>query len=136
MKGFFDDFKSFISRGKVVDFSIGVILGSSFSKVFTSIVSDIIMPSLSFLFGDVNFKEYKVPIGKNINLSVGNFIDSLINLILVLMILFLFMKLIEKLRNGASSEDAKNKEQINLLTEIRDLLKSNTNTGNSNGTSK
>lgn len=135
MKGFFGDFKSFISRGKVVDFSIGVILGSSFSKVFTSIVSDIIMPSLSFLFGDVNFKEYKVPIGKNINLSVGNFIDSLINLILVLMILFLFMKLIEKLRNGASSEDAKNKEQINLLTEIRDLLKSNTNTNNSNGNS-
>ena len=123
------EFKNFIAKGKVVDFAIGVIIGNTFSKVVSSIVSDLVMPVLSMFINFDHYKNFKIPLGDNGgSIAIGNFINNLINLILVTIILFLFIKMVNRLREGESislkSEPSK-PEDVALLEEIRDLLKDN-----------
>lgn len=129
MSKFWEEFKKFALRGKVVDLAIGVIIGNTFSKVVSSIVSDIIMPILTMFIKFDDYKGYRISIGGNGgSIGIGNFIYNLINLILVVIILFLFVRTINKLRedNGISSKSNSSKtEDVALLEEIRDLLKNN-----------
>jgi len=116
-------------KGKVVDLAIGVIIGNTFSKVVSSIVSDLVMPVLSMFIEFDHYKNFKIPIGGNGGaIAIGNFINNLINLILVTTILFLFIKIVNRLREGEAislkSEHSK-PEDVALLEEIRDLLKDN-----------
>ncbi len=127
MNNFFKEFKNFIMKGKVVDLAIGVIIGNTFSKVVSSIVSDVIMPVLSIFIDFSHYKNFKIPIGGNGgSIAIGNFINNLINLILVTIILFLFIKMINRFREGQAislnSEPSK-PEDVALLEEIRDLIK-------------
>ncbi len=129
MGNFFEQFKNFIMKGKVVDFALGVIIGNTFSKVVSSIVSDLIMPLLSIFIDFDNYRNFTIPIGINGgSIAIGSFIYNLINLILVTIILFLFVKTVNKFREGEAislnSEPSK-PEDIALLEEIRDLLKEN-----------
>lgn len=129
MGNFFEQFKNFIMKGKVVDFALGVIIGNTFSKVVSSIVSDLIMPLLSIFIDFDNYRNFTIPIGINGgSIAIGSFIYNLINLILVTIILFLFVKTVNKFREGEAislnSEPSK-PEDIALLEEIRDLLKDN-----------
>jgi large conductance mechanosensitive channel len=127
MNKIFMEFKNFAMRGKVVDLAIGVVIGNTFSKVISSVVSDVIMPLLSLLFKGINYKDYKISIGGNgSSISIGSFIDNLVNLILVILILFLFVKLVNRLREGQAISldgEPQKPDDVALLEEIRDLLK-------------
>lgn len=126
---FWKEFKNFAMKGKVIDLAMGVIIGNTFSKVVSSIVSDLIMPVLSMFINFDDYKNFRIPIGGNGgSIAIGSFINNLINLVLVTVILFLFVKMVNKLRNGQDislkSEHPKS-EDVALLEEIRDLLKDN-----------
>ena len=121
------EFKNFAMRGKVIDLAVGFVIGNTFSKVISSVVSDLVMPILSMCLNFTDYKNYEISIGNNgASLAVGSFIDNLINLLLVIIILFLFVKMINRLREGQAinldGEPSKS-EDIALLEEIRDLLK-------------
>ncbi|MBC5995295.1 large conductance mechanosensitive channel protein MscL [Romboutsia hominis] len=129
MNKFWKEFKNFAMKGKVIDLAMGVIIGNTFSKVVSSIVSDLIMPVLSMFINFDDYKNFRIPIGGNGgSIAIGSFINNLINLVLVTVILFLFVKMVNKLRNGQAislkSEHPKS-EDVALLEEIRDLLKDN-----------
>lgn len=129
MDNIIKEFKNFIMKGKVIDFAIGVIIGNTFSKVVSSIVSDLIMPILSMFINFDHYKNFRISIGANGgSIAIGNFINNLINLILVTIILFLFIKMVNRLREGEAislkNEPSKPKD-IALLEEKRDLLKDN-----------
>ncbi|MHB8345973.1 MAG: large-conductance mechanosensitive channel protein MscL [Acidiferrobacterales bacterium] len=134
-----DDFKKFIMRGNVVDLAVGIIIGVAFGKIVSSLVSDVIMPPLGMLVGNVDFS------GLFINLSgthyaslaaakkasaptinYGLFINSVIDFLIVSVAVYAVVKGISKLRGkeaaAAAAPPPPSKEEL-LLTDIRDLLK-------------
>lgn len=127
MNKFITEFKNFAMRGKVIDLAVGVVIGNTFSKVISSVVSDLIMPIISMIFKFNDYKNYTISIGNNgASIAIGNFIDNLINLLLVVVVLFLFVKMVNRLREGQAISlkgEPSKPDDIALLEEIRDLLK-------------
>ncbi len=147
MKKFIEDFKAFALKGNVMDMAIGVIIGGAFGKIVTSLVNDIIMPLISLITGNVNFTELKwvfkeavvdaagAVVTPEAALYYGNFIQCVVDFLIIALSIFLVLKLIMKAKEAA--ENLKKKEEeaeaaeeaatvdqnIELLTEIRDLLK-------------
>ena len=136
--GFIKEFKDFAVKGNVMDLAVGVIIGGAFGKIVTSLVNDIIMPPIGMLTGEIDFANLKFVIqegiidqtGKVIKEAVainyGNFINIIIQFIIIAMCVFVVVKGFNSLKKKA--EDPKNPEaptpqDILLLTEIRDLLK-------------
>ncbi|URZ02028.1 large-conductance mechanosensitive channel protein MscL [Clostridium felsineum] len=129
----FKEFKEFAVKGNVVDLAVGVVIGGAFGKIVTSMVSDIIMPILGALTGGINFTYLKVVIkeahGKvpAVTLNYGNFIQNIIDFLIISFSIFMFVKLINKLKREkkveAVKEEVKPPEEVLLLQEIRDLLK-------------
>ena len=99
-KGFIAEFKEFISRGNVVDLAVGVIMGSSFTAIVTSLVNDIIMPIIGLFLGGLNFTELKYVItpatGDMAEAAIyyGNFIQCVVNFLLVAFVIFIVIKAI------------------------------------------
>ena len=135
-KGFMQEFKEFISRGNVIDMAVGIIIGSAFTAIVTSLVQDLIMPIIGIALGKVNFNELKVvltPASGDIAESAiyyGAFIQKLVDFILVALVVFILVKQINKIKAKKEKEEAEKAEEapavapdIELLTEIRDLLK-------------
>lgn len=91
MKKFLDEFKTFISRGNVMDMAVGVIIGASFKAIVDSLVADIINPLLG-IFGGMNFSDYKIQLPGEATLNYGNFITSIINFIIMALIIFCIVK--------------------------------------------
>ena len=132
VKGFFGEFKEFISRGSVIDLAVGVIIGGAFTSIVNSLVNDIIMPVIGWLFGGIDFTELKIVITPGTEevaeaaIRYGNFIQNVVNFLLVALVIFMMIRLINKFRRkkeeAPKAPPAPSKEEI-LLTEIRDLLK-------------
>lgn len=130
-KGFIGEFKEFISRGNVVDLAVGVIIGSAFTAIVTSLVNDIIMPVIGLLLGGLNFTELKYVItpadGDVAEAAIyyGNFIQCIVNFLLVALVIFMVVKAINRFHKKAPQEEAPaaEPEDVALLKEIRDLLK-------------
>ena len=144
-KSVFTEFKEFISRGNVVDMAVGVIIGGAFTKIVNSLVSDLIMPALGMLTGNIDFAELKIVLSEAVmdgetvvkeELAVryGMFLDALLNFLLIAIAVFAMVKIINTIRTRAENLKKKQEEeapapapapdpQIVLLTEIRDLLK-------------
>ena len=147
MKKFFQDFKDFALKGNIMDMAIGVIIGGAFGKIVTSLVNDIIMPLISLLTGNVNFTELKYVfkaaildeagnvITPEAALTYGNFIQTVVDFLIIALSIFVVLKLLLKAKEAAenlkkkeeeaqsSEEEAAVDQNIELLTEIRDLLK-------------
>ncbi len=130
MKQFFKDFKEFAIRGNVVDMAVGVVIGTAFSKIVSSLVSDIIMPALSLITGRVSLQDlsFTLPTGEGMEpivLKYGVFLQSVLDFLIIAFSIFVVIKLIGKLRRKKKEEPpetpAPTKEEV-LLTEIRDLL--------------
>ena len=130
MKQFFKDFKEFAIRGNVVDMAVGVVIGTAFSKIVSSLVSDIIMPALSLITGRVSLQDlsFTLPTGEGMEpivLKYGVFFQSVLDFLIIAFSIFVVIKLIGKLRRKKKEEPpetpAPTKEEV-LLTEIRDLL--------------
>lgn len=117
------EFKQFISRGNVIDLAVGVIIGSAFGKIVTSIVNDILMPIIGIMIGGLNFSSLVIRVG-NATIRYGAFLQNVIDFLIVAACIFICIKILSKLSKKKEQEEAIQKdEQIKLLEEIRDLLK-------------
>lgn len=129
------EFREFAMRGNVVDLAVGVIIGAAFGKIVTSLVDDIIMPPIGYVTGGVDFSNLRwiIKPGDAVNniaevsIKYGNFINTVIQFLIVAFCIFLIIKGINSLkREKAESPEippAPTKEEV-LLTEIRDILRS------------
>jgi large conductance mechanosensitive channel len=118
------EFREFIMRGNVLDLAVAVILGVAFGAIVTSLVDDIIMPLIGILMGGVDFAGLGIQVG-NATLLYGNFIQAIINFLIIAFVLFLIIKAANRaMRQKAEAPvpPAPTAEE-KLLTEIRDLLK-------------
>ena len=125
------EFKEFISRGNVVDMAVGVIIGSAFGKIVTSLVEKILMPIIGVLLGGLDFSDLSIKVG-NAKVGYGAFIQAIVDFIIVAFCLFIIVKVMNKLQDAVKKdkvdeaiekEQENDKKEIELLTEIRDLLK-------------
>lgn len=136
---FIKDFKEFAIKGNAVQLAVGVIIGSAFGKIVSSIVDDIIMPPLGWLIGGVDFTDLKIKLPQNplnpdvqVTINYGNFIQATIVFIIVAFCVFLLVKGMAALSRSNKEEEkpkaapAPSKEEV-LLTEIRDLLREQKN---------
>lgn len=95
MKKFFAEFKEFIMRGNVLDLAVGVIIGAAFQAIVTSLTSDIISPILG-IFGGMNFDQLTLEIN-GATICYGKFITAVINFLIMAFIIFLIVKLVNKI---------------------------------------
>lgn len=129
------EFKTFVSRGNVVDLAVGVIIGGAFGRIVDSLVKDIIMPPIGALLGGLDFANYYVPLnGQGMNLPLleaqkagavlayGSFLTILLNFILLAFVIFQMVRVVNRIRKPAAITAAE-AEEILLLREIRDSLK-------------
>jgi large conductance mechanosensitive channel len=131
------EFKEFALRGNVVDLAIGVIIGVAFNNIVQSMVGDVFMPVIGAITGGLDFSNYFTSLSGTVTadsleeakkqgavLAWGRFITVAINFVLVAWVLFLVVKLINRLKKQEAAKEppAPPKQEV-LLTEIRDLLK-------------
>jgi large conductance mechanosensitive channel len=124
-KGFFAEFKTFIARGNVMDLAVGVIIGSAFSAITTSLINDIIMPLLGILTGNISFADLSVQVGSAV-ITYGNFIQAILNFLVMAFVVFCLVKAMNsfhKKEEAAPAAPPEPSAEEKLLTEIRDLLK-------------
>ncbi len=91
------EFKAFIMRGNVMDLAVAVIIGGAFGKIITSLVSDIIMPLIGLIFGGIDFTGLSFTVGKSV-VTYGNFINNILNFIIIALVIFLMIKGIDSLK--------------------------------------
>lgn len=135
---FLSDFKAFAMRGNVVDMAVGVIIGGAFGKIVTSLVNDVIMPVIGKLIGGINFTDLKWVITEatkdatgadvpEVALCYGNFIQTMIDFLIIAFSIFVFISIIGKLsrkkKEEAPAPAPEPSAEEKLLAEIRDLLK-------------
>ena len=124
MKKFFQEFKEFAMRGNVLDMAVGVVVGSAFTAIVTSIVQNLLTPLLGLLIPDSTFAEW-APGG----FGIGAVINSIITFLITAFVVFLLVKGVNKLTHLKKQEATQEPEEPKaptteeLLTEIRDLLK-------------
>lgn len=125
MKKIVKEFKEFINKGNVVELAVGVIIGTAFSKIVTSLVNDMLMPIIGILIGGLNFTNLSLKF-KDATIMYGNFIQNIIDFLIIAFCVFMFVKLINKFTHKEEKKEApkpKKDPQLELLEEIRDLLK-------------
>ena len=137
-KGFLAEFKQFIARGNVLDLSVGVIIGGAFSTITGSLTADVIMPILSIFLGGVDFSAMQVTLPNLFGvvsetpntLNYGNFINAVINFIIIAFVVFCIVKFFNSLHRKKEAEapaappaPPEPSAEEKLLAEIRDLLK-------------
>ena len=153
MKKFFEEFKAFAMRGNVIDLAVGMIIGSAFGKITSSLVNDVIMPAVSMLMGGVDFTAWKVVLKEavmemgadgvlvetapEVAIKYGSLIAVIVDFLIIALSVFCMVKLINTMREKAEALRKKEEEVVKeeapaepepsaeekLLTEIRDLLK-------------
>lgn len=125
MKKFMTEFKAFIAKGDVMSMAVGIIIGGAFTSIVNSLVNDVITPLLGIIIGGINFTGIVIQVG-SAQLMVGNFIQAIITFLLTALALFLIMKAFnsfKKKEEAKPAAPAAPPADIQLLTEIRDLLK-------------
>ena len=127
-KGLIKEFKEFISKGNVIDMAVGVIIGSAFGKIVSSLVNDIFMPLIGVIIGGIDFTNLTLKV-KDASINYGMFIQNIIDFLIVAFCIFVFVKILNKLsfkkkEAPCEKEALKKDENTLLLEEIRDILKS------------
>lgn len=133
------EFREFAMKGNVVDLAVGVIIGAAFGGIVTSLVGDIIMPIIGAVTGGLDFSNYFIPLSKTVSatnladakkqgavLAYGSFLTLTLNFIIVAFVLFLVIRAMNTLKRkeeAAPAAPPKPSAEVELLTEIRDLLK-------------
>lgn len=145
-KGFFAEFKAFAMRGNVIDLAVGMIIGSAFGKITSSLVNDIIMPAVSMLIGGVNFSDWKIvlkqaviengeEVAAAVSINYGTLLSTILDFIILAFAIFCMVRAINNLHDKMKKEEAEEapaeepappepSAEEKLLTEIRDLLQS------------
>ena len=133
LKNFIGEFKTFISRGSVIDLAVGVVVGGAFTAIVNALVDSILMPIIGMVLAGVNFSNLTVtiPWGNNPVINFGAFNSAVITFLITAFCVFLIVKLVNALQNIKKKDEAAEEEAVEeavaadiaLLTEIRDLLK-------------
>lgn len=137
MRSFFKEFKEFAVKGNVIDLAVGVVIGSAFNKIVSSLVKDIIMPPFGLLWGNSALSNYKwvlkdavnvngTIISEEVAITYGQFFGSCLDFMIIAFSIFLVIKFINSLKRKAEDEtevSVPTPKDIQLLSEIRDLLK-------------
>jgi len=145
MKKFFKEFGAFIQRGNIMDMAVGVVIGTAFAAIVTSLVNDIIMPLVSLATGGVDFSNLFVSLnGTNYAtlaeaqeagasvLAYGSFIQAIVNFLIIALCIFITINAMKKAKEKMDKklkkeeekkEETKKSDEVVLLEEIRDLLK-------------
>jgi large conductance mechanosensitive channel len=136
VKKFLQEFKDFAVKGNMIDLAVGIIVGGAFSAVVNSVVTNLVTPLIGILIG-VDFKEWAVKLPKLYGnaepgtLAIGAFLNSVISFIVIALLVFLFVKAINKFRSkhpDTAPEPPKQSKEELLLIEIRDILSQQRNT--------
>lgn len=145
-KGFIAEFKEFISRGNVIDMAVGVIIATAFGKITTSLVNDVVMPAIGYVFGGTDLSKLDIvlqpavldaagaEVTPAVAIGIGTFLTTIIDFLLVALVVFCVIKAInsaktkmeemkKKEEEAAAEESAEPSAEEKLLIEIRDLLK-------------
>ncbi len=137
-KGFFAEFRKFISRGNVIDMAVGITVGGAFTAIVNSFVNDFINPIVGLLVGGIDFSSLQIVLKpatettEAVAIRYGLFINAIISFVIIAFALFLVVKAFNKLKDSAAKKEEKAAApavppappaDIQLLTEIRDLLK-------------
>ena len=125
MAGMLKEFRDFAVKGNVVDLAVGVIIGAAFGKIVSSFVADLVMPAVGVLIGGFDFKTLFVQIGAA-KVTYGNFIQNVVDFVIVAWVIFLAVKLINRFKRHEEAAPAVPPRDVQLLEEIRDLLKDRT----------
>lgn len=119
------EFRDFLQQGNVVDLAVAVIIGGAFGAIVTSIVDDLLMPMIGIILGGIDFSGLSIQVGEA-EILYGNFIQAVINFVIIAFALFLIVRSVNRFRMKESAEPEpppQPSEKIVLLREIRDLLK-------------
>jgi len=132
-----EEFKKFAMRGNVVDLAIGVIIGAAFGNIVQSLVADLLMPVIGAATGGLDFTNYFLRMSSKVTadslveakkqgavLAWGNFLTIVINFLIVAWVLFMVVKLVNRLMRAEAAKAPALTKQEQLLTEIRDALTS------------
>jgi large conductance mechanosensitive channel len=131
-----NEFKTFISRGNVIDLAVGIIIGAAFTGIVNSLVADIIMPPIGILAGGIDFKDYFINLSDGeyatlkaakdagaATINYGMFLNQVVNFLIVAFAVFMLVKQVNRFqKKEAAKPTAPAKSEV-LLEEIRDLLK-------------
>lgn len=104
------EFKTFIAQGNVLDLAVGVVIGAAFGKITTSLVEDILNPILGLILGGVDFTQLKIvlkeAVGETPEVAIryGNFIQTLIQFLIIAWVIFLIVKVANRLRLSESQK--------------------------------
>jgi large conductance mechanosensitive channel len=131
------EFKKFALRGNVVDLAIGVIIGAAFSGIVNSVVGDVIMPIIGAVTGGIDFSNYFLPLSAKVTattlaeakkqgavLAWGSFLTVTLNFIVIAFVLFLVIRALNRLVRKEEEKAPPLSKTEQLLTDIRDQLKS------------
>ena len=130
---FANEFKEFIARGNVVDLAVGVIIGGAFGKIIASLVDQVVMPPIGLAMGGIDFSQMKLvlqpadPVTKHAEVAIqyGAFINTIIQFLIIAFVIFLVVKVINKLRRQEAEAPAAPTRTEVLLEDIRDAVRSN-----------
>jgi len=132
-----EDFKKFVLGGNMVDMAVGIVIGAAFGTIVGSLVEDIILPPIGLLLGGVDFSAIFTVLKEGtpaapyatldaakaagaVTINWGVFLNALISFLILAAAIFMVIKLLNRLRSGVEESPD---ESVELLTEIRDLLK-------------
>jgi len=123
-KGIIGEFKTFVTKGNVMDLSVGIIVGSAFTAVVTALTSNVLMPIIGVALGGVNFSTLAITFG-SASIGYGAFIQAVFNFFIIALTVFLLVKALNVItrKKEEKKEPSKHSEELLILTEIRDLLK-------------
>jgi large conductance mechanosensitive channel len=120
------EFKDFIAKGNILDMAVGVIIGSAFGKIVTSLVNDIFMPLIGIIIGGHDFSNLSIKV-KDATINYGTFIQNIVDFLIVAVCVFFVVKIASSFKKKEEvkeeQEEVKTSEETLLLREIRDLLK-------------
>lgn len=129
MSGFISEFKAFAMKGNVIDLAVAVVIGAAFGKIVSSLVANIITPSIGLLMGGVNLSGLSYTIG-DATMTYGVFLQSILDFVIVALVIFMVIKGINKAQDMTDGDNeveeekpAEPSDEVKLLQEIRDSLK-------------
>lgn len=135
-----NEFKNFAMRGNVVDMAVGIVIGGAFGKIVSSFVNDVIMPPIGMIMGNVDFSQLFINLGDQefatltaaqeagaATINYGTFINTVLDFVIVAFAIFMVIRGMNKMKKKEEEKPAeapKPSDEVLLLQEIRDALKS------------
>lgn len=127
---FLSEFKTFAMKGNVVDMATGIVIGAAFGKIVSTLVDGVIMPPIGLLIGGIDFSRIRTvlkPAGADgtgeVAIMWGGFINTVISFVIIAFAIFLLIKVMNRVMRHEAAEAPPPPPEVELLTEIRDLLK-------------